>query len=49
MKEIYQICDSRACKNEGTVHHLIDDKVICSKCKKEYKTNNINDYKSKKK
>lgn len=49
MKEVYQSCDSRTCKNEGSVHHIIDDKIICIKCKKEYKITTNNDNKSKKK
>jgi hypothetical protein len=48
MKEVYQTCDSRTCKYEGTVHHIIDDKIICSKCKKETKLTITNDIKRKK-
>jgi hypothetical protein len=37
MKEVYQTCDSRKCKYEGTVHKIINDIIICTICKKETK------------
>lgn len=48
MKEVYQGCDSKTCKYENTVHFIIEDLVICSKCKKEYKINKVDGYKHKK-
>lgn len=49
IKTVFQTCDSRKCKNNGRVHKVLNDKLICQVCDKEFKFIKVDDNKSKKK